>query len=179
MSPRRLFYFLLEVGFSAYFLRYWLTLFSVVLYTAVSGLKATFITDYLHTFTALILIIWFTIAVLVSDVVGGVYGLYDKVIAAEAAGQYFIEGNYKGSLLTFKSKGAFMFGISYCIANLALMTMIHILSPREKDIADSFRTLVFGRSLLLLRCIALFQVTTLPRSLSLRKHLTSFLPTRH
>ncbi|TVY93675.1 Urea active transporter [Lachnellula willkommii] len=95
----------------------------LVLYTAVGGLKATFITDYLHTCIALILIIWFTVAVLVSDVVGGVHGLYDKVLAVEAAGQYHIVGNYKGSLLTFRSKGAFMFGVLHCFGNLSLMTM--------------------------------------------------------
>ncbi|TVY50653.1 Urea active transporter [Lachnellula cervina] len=94
-----------------------------VLYTAVGGLKATFITDYLHTCIALILIIWFTVAVLVSDVVGGVHGLYDKVLAVEAAGQYHIVGNYKGSLLTFRSKGAFIFGVLHCFGNLSLMTM--------------------------------------------------------
>ena len=104
---------------------------SVVLYTAVGGLKATFITGYLHTTIALILIIWFTIAVLVSDAVGGVYGLYDKLLAAEAAGQYYIVGNYEGSLLTFKSKGAIMFGVLHCFGNLALMTMV-IFFPQPK-----------------------------------------------
>lgn len=99
-------------------------LFLVVLYTAVGGLKATFITDYIHTTIALILIIWFTLGVLMSDTIGGIYGLYEKVLAAEAAGQYYIEGNYMGSLLTFKSKGAFEFGVIHSFGNLALMTMV-------------------------------------------------------
>lgn len=103
------------------------------MYTAVGGLKATFITDYLHTCIALILIIWFTVAVLVSDVVGGVHGLYDKVLAVEAAGQYHIVGNYKGSLLTFRSKGAFIFGVLHCFGNLSLMTMVPLLIALEED----------------------------------------------
>jgi urea-proton symporter len=52
-----------------------------VLYTAVGGLKATFLTDYLHTLVALILIIYFTLTILTHEAVSGLYGLYDKVVA--------------------------------------------------------------------------------------------------
>ena len=72
----------------------------VVLYTAVGGLKATFLTDFLHTTIALILLIYFAIAVLSNQHIGGPSGLYDKVKAAND----HIDGNYKGSLLTFKSE---------------------------------------------------------------------------
>lgn len=72
----------------------------VVIYTAVGGLKATFITDYLHTAIALILLIYFSLAVLTNEHVGGISGLYQKVKAADD----YIEGNYMGSLLTMKSK---------------------------------------------------------------------------
>lgn len=58
---------------------------------------------------------------------GGISGLYDKIVAAEAAGQYYIEGNYMGSLLTFKSKGGIMFGLIHSFGNLALMTMVILL----------------------------------------------------
>ena len=73
----------------------------VVIYTAVGGLKATFLTDFLHTTVALILLIYFSLAVLTNEHIGGVYGLYDKVRAAEV----YIEGNYAGSLLSAKSRG--------------------------------------------------------------------------
>jgi Na+/proline symporter len=73
----------------------------VVIYTAVGGLKATFLTEFLHTTVALILLIYFSLAVLTNEHVGGVYGLYDKVMAAEV----YIEGNYAGSLLSAKSRG--------------------------------------------------------------------------
>lgn len=75
---------------------------TVVLYTAVGGLKATFLTDFLHTTIALILLMYFALAVLSSEHIGGVTGLYEKVKAADV----YIEGNYMGSLLTMKSKSS-------------------------------------------------------------------------
>ena len=75
-------------------------MFLVVTYTAVGGLKATFLTDFLHTTIALILLIYFSLAVLTNEHIGGLSGLYEKV---KATGDY-IPGNYQGSLLTMKSK---------------------------------------------------------------------------
>ena len=72
----------------------------VVIYTAVGGLKATFITDYIHTAIALILLIYFSLSVLTNEHIGGISGLYNKVKAADD----YIDGNYKGSLLTMKSR---------------------------------------------------------------------------
>jgi len=63
----------------------------VVLYTAVGGLKATFLTDYLHTAIALILIIYFTLSVLANEAVGGLGGLYEKLQAT--APDNYITGN--------------------------------------------------------------------------------------
>ncbi|TLD05620.1 gb [Venturia nashicola] len=91
----------------------------VVIYTAVGGLKATFLTDFLHTTVALILLIYFSLAVLTNEHIGGVYGLYDKVMAAEV----HIEGNYAGSLLSAKSRGAILFGLVLKFGNLALVVM--------------------------------------------------------
>ncbi|KAL4816553.1 hypothetical protein BDW67DRAFT_190797 [Aspergillus spinulosporus] len=79
----------------------------VVLYTAVGGLKATFLTDFLHTAVALILIIYFTLSVLTNEHIGGLGGLYDK----------------EGSLLTMKSKGAIIWGLVLKFGNLALVVM--------------------------------------------------------
>ncbi|KXT06706.1 hypothetical protein AC578_8533 [Pseudocercospora eumusae] len=91
----------------------------VVLYTAVGGLKATFLTDFLHTTIALILLIYFAIAVLSNQHIGGPSGLYDKVKAAKD----HIDGNYNGSLLTFKSEPAILFGLVLKLGNLALVLM--------------------------------------------------------
>ena len=92
-----------------------------MLYTAVGGLKATFLTDFLHTLVALILIIYFTLAILTHDAVGGLSGLYEKVVATAA--DNYISGNYKGSLLTMKSKDAIIWGLDLKFGNLALVVM--------------------------------------------------------
>lgn len=77
----------------------------VVIYTAVGGLKATFITDYIHTAIALILLIYFSLAVLTNEHIGGISGLYHKVKAADD----YIDGNYMGSLLTMKSRHGMLY----------------------------------------------------------------------
>lgn len=93
----------------------------VVLYTAMGGLKATFLTDFLHTFVALILIIYFTLSILTHDAVGGLSGLYQKLKAT--AGANLIPGNYQGSLLTMKSRDAIIWGLDLKLGNLALVVM--------------------------------------------------------
>ncbi|KAK6822024.1 sodium/solute symporter [Apiospora arundinis] len=93
----------------------------VVLYTAVGGLKATFLTDFLHTAVALVLIIYFTLTVLTHSAVGGLGGLYDKVVAT--ASENYIPGNYQGSLLTMKSYEAIIWGLILKFGNLALVVM--------------------------------------------------------
>jgi Na+/proline symporter len=113
--------------------------FIVVLYTAVGGLKATFLTDFLHTAIALILIIYFTIAVLTNSSVGGLSGLYDKLIATAA--DNYIPGNYEGSLLTFKSKDAIIWGLILKFGNLALVVMVSRLPKAvfERPLAKNYR----------------------------------------
>ncbi|KAI1373392.1 hypothetical protein F4677DRAFT_462332 [Hypoxylon crocopeplum] len=85
------------------------------------GLKATFLTDYLHTTVALILIMYFTLSILTHDAVGGLGGLYDKVMATAA--ENYIPGNFEGSLLTMKSKDAIIWGLILKFGNLALVVM--------------------------------------------------------
>ncbi|EXJ72193.1 uncharacterized protein A1O5_04697 [Cladophialophora psammophila CBS 110553] len=91
----------------------------VVTYTAVGGLKATFLTDFLHTTIALILLIYFSLAVLTNEHIGGLSGLYDKVKATND----YIPGNYEGSLLTMKSRSSLLFGLVLKFGNLALVLM--------------------------------------------------------
>jgi urea-proton symporter len=93
-----------------------------VLYTAVGGLKATFLTDFLHTTVALILIIYFTLSILTNESVGRLGGLYDNVMAT--AGEKYIPGNYQRSLLTVKSEQAIIWGLILKFGNLALVVMV-------------------------------------------------------
>lgn len=98
---------------------------SVMLYTAVGGLKATFLTDFFHTTIALILLIYFTLTILTNEHVGGIGGLYDKVKTLDV----YIDGNYKGSLLSFKSHNAIIWGVVLRIGNLALVVMVFLALP--------------------------------------------------
>lgn len=95
--------------------------FGVMCYTVVGGLKATFLTDYMHSLIALIILVYFNTAVISSDKIGGISGLYDKVIQHE--GDRYIEGNYQGSFLTGKSQGAIFFGIIHCVGDFGLTVM--------------------------------------------------------
>ena len=75
--------------------------FGVLLYTVVGGLKATFLTDFIHTTILLIVLCYINTAVLTSEQVGGLNGLYDKIV--EVSTTKYIEGNYDGAILTGKS----------------------------------------------------------------------------
>ncbi|KAK6207649.1 urea active transporter [Colletotrichum tabaci] len=93
----------------------------VVLYTIVGGIKATFLTDYIHTFIILILCCWLTLKVLVSENVGSIGGLYDLVVAAEE--QHVVDGNYEGSLLTMTSQQGIFFAIILVVSNVGAVVM--------------------------------------------------------
>ncbi|KAG5366469.1 putative multidrug resistance protein [Yarrowia sp. B02] len=95
----------------------------VILYTAAGGLKATFLTDYIHTTIALVLLIYFCVGIIGNEHIGGVYGLYDKVTEYSANAEHYVKGNYLGSLLSFKSQGAVIFSICHNIGNLGLVIM--------------------------------------------------------
>ena len=95
--------------------------FGVLLYTVVGGLKATFLTDFIHTTILLIVLCYINTAVLTSEQVGGLNGLYDKIV--EVSTTKYIEGNYDGAILTGKSQGSVMFGLILTICNFGLTVM--------------------------------------------------------
>lgn len=118
----------------------------VVLYTATGGLKATFLTDYLHTAVALILIIYFTLSVLTNEAVGGLGGLWEKLMANSK--DNYVDGNYQGSLLTMKSKGAILWALILKFGNLALVVMVcnHLKSRHPMCLILASRILRSGKS---------------------------------
>jgi hypothetical protein len=63
--------------------------------------------------------------------------LYDKLIATAA--DNYIPGNYEGSLLTFKSKDAIIWGLILKFGNLALVVMVSRLPQAifEKSLAKT------------------------------------------
>lgn len=95
--------------------------FGVLLYTTVGGLKATFLTDFVHTLVLLIILCYINTSVVSSKEIGGLYGLYDLVTKHE--GDRYVKGNFEGSFLTGKSQGGIFFGIVLAIGNFGLTVM--------------------------------------------------------
>ncbi|TGO58879.1 hypothetical protein BCON_0050g00100 [Botryotinia convoluta] len=84
----------------------------VVMYTMFGGIKATFLTDWVHTFMLLIIILIFAFTTYAtSDVLGSPKAVFDLLL--KAAADHPVEGNSGGSYLTMKSsEGAIFFVIN-------------------------------------------------------------------
>lgn len=88
----------------------------VVAYTFIGGLKATFITDYIHGFAVLIIIMLFALtAFATSDVLGSPSAVYDLLV--EAAKAHPVPGNKDGSYLTMRSQGGVIFFVINIVGN--------------------------------------------------------------
>jgi urea-proton symporter len=88
----------------------------VVAYTLVGGLKATILTDWIHTFILLIIIILFSLTTYAnSDVLGSPSAVYDLLV--QAATKHPVEGNQDGSYLTMKSKEGAIFFVINIVGN--------------------------------------------------------------
>ncbi|CAI5757145.1 unnamed protein product [Candida verbasci] len=97
--------------------------FGVLLYTTYGGLKATFLTDFVHTLILLIILCYLNTAVLSNDKIGGLNGLYDKLVSFDLSKIRPIEGNFDGSVITGKSQGAIFFGLILTAGNFGLSVM--------------------------------------------------------
>lgn len=88
----------------------------VVMYTIVGGLKATILTDWIHTFILLIIIILFSLTAYASgDALGSPSAVYDLLVKAAAA--HPVEGNAEGSYLTMRSKEGAIFFVINIVGN--------------------------------------------------------------
>ncbi|PVH97304.1 hypothetical protein DM02DRAFT_597799 [Periconia macrospinosa] len=93
----------------------------VALYTFVGGIKATFLTDYIHTFVIVLILCYFSVKAFTIDEVGSLSNLYELL---KAAGErHPVPGNEKGSYLTMTSKSGILFGILHIAANFGLVIM--------------------------------------------------------
>ena len=80
------------------------------------GLKATILTDYVHTFILLIIIILFSLtAYATSDILGSPSAVYDALV--EAAARHPVEGNKDGSYLTMQSREGAIFFVINIVGN--------------------------------------------------------------
>ena len=82
----------------------------VVLYTVFGGIKATFITDYMHTVVIVVVILIFAFSAYATNATLGSPGrVYDALVAAAEA--FPVEGNAGGSYLTMRSKEGGIFWV--------------------------------------------------------------------
>ncbi|KAG4433201.1 hypothetical protein IFR05_011309 [Cadophora sp. M221] len=93
----------------------------VVVYTFVGGIKATFLTDYIHTFTILIILCFLTAKAFTVPDIGSIGNLYDLVTAASTRTP--ISGNHHGTYMTMTSKSGIFFGIIHVTTNFGLVIM--------------------------------------------------------
>ncbi|KAL4869166.1 hypothetical protein BDV12DRAFT_208727 [Aspergillus spectabilis] len=88
----------------------------VVLYTLFGGIKATFITDYMHTVVIIVIIFIFSFsAYATSDKLGSPGKVYDLLV--EAAQRNPVEGNAEGSYLTMRSENGGIFWVINLVGN--------------------------------------------------------------
>ncbi|ORZ22324.1 Sodium:solute symporter family-domain-containing protein [Absidia repens] len=88
----------------------------VIVYTLFGGIKATFLTDYAHTAILFIIIISFYFTVYsTSPLIGSPGKMYDLLVAASLKTP--IVDNEQGSLVTFSSLQALIFGIINIVGN--------------------------------------------------------------
>lgn len=88
----------------------------VVLYTMFGGIKATFLTDYIHTVVILTVIIIFSLTVYgTSDLLGSPRAVFDRLIQASV--DHPVDGNAGGSYLTMRSYEGVIFFVINIVGN--------------------------------------------------------------
>ena len=93
-----------------------------IIYTIVGGIKATFLTNYVHTVVILIIILYFTIVTYkTSPLLGSPSKVYDLLVNASLI--HPIEGNSEGSYLTMKSQNSAIFFIINIIGNFGTVSL--------------------------------------------------------
>ncbi|KAL8944114.1 MAG: hypothetical protein Q9211_000705 [Gyalolechia sp. 1 TL-2023] len=94
----------------------------VVLYTIFGGIKATFLTDYVHTVMILIIILIFAFTAYTTNVhLGSPATVYDLLV--QAARDHPVDGNEQGSYLTMRSKEGAIFFVINIVGNFGTVFM--------------------------------------------------------
>lgn len=88
----------------------------VVIYTMFGGIKATFLTDYIHTVILLVIILIFAFsAYATNEVLGSPKAVFDLLV--KAAADHPVDGNAGGSYLTMRSKEGAIFFVINIVGN--------------------------------------------------------------
>ncbi len=94
----------------------WLLPLFVVVYTIFGGLKATFLTDYIHTIVLVVIIMIFALTTYAAgDKLGSPGKVYDLLV--QAGKDHPVSGNQDGSYLTMNSKSGGIFFVINIIGN--------------------------------------------------------------
>lgn len=94
----------------------------VVLYTLFGGIKATFLTDYVHTVMIIIILFIFAFtAFATSSVAGSPAKVYELLV--EAANSHPVDGNAGGSYLTMRSQEGAIFFVINLVGNFGTVFM--------------------------------------------------------
>ncbi len=94
----------------------WLLPLFVVIYTVFGGLKATFLTDYVHTVVLIVIIMIFALTTYAAgDKLGSPGKVYDLLV--QAGKDHPVTGNHDGSYLTMKSKAGGIFFVINIVGN--------------------------------------------------------------
>ncbi|KAH9987838.1 Sodium:solute symporter family-domain-containing protein [Xylariaceae sp. FL0662B] len=95
----------------------------VVLYTMFGGIKATFLTDYVHTVVILVIILIFALTAYAtpSGVLGSPSEVYDRLVRAAAL--HPVDGNAGGSYLTMRSREGIIFFVINIVGNFGTVFM--------------------------------------------------------
>jgi Na+/proline symporter len=88
----------------------------VIMYTMFGGIKATFLTDWVHTFVLLIIILIFAFTTYAtSNILGSPGAVFDLLV--KAAADHPVAGNAGGSYLTMRSKEGAVFFVINIVGN--------------------------------------------------------------
>ncbi|KAI9730978.1 MAG: hypothetical protein M1834_005439 [Cirrosporium novae-zelandiae] len=93
----------------------------VIIYTVAGGLKATFLTDYVHTLVVMVILLFLTLKTFSNPAIPNLNAFYDILVEADKTRN--ISGNYEGSILSFKSKSSIIFGLVHSFGDFALVIM--------------------------------------------------------
>ena len=93
----------------------------VCLYTVSGGLRATFVTDWAHTVALFLIVLYLSLKVLSSPLIGSLHDLYRTL--QHVAQHTPVAGNWRGSYLTMTSPSAVEFGILHTLGNFGLVIM--------------------------------------------------------
>ncbi|GJN93637.1 hypothetical protein Rhopal_006694-T1 [Rhodotorula paludigena] len=113
----------------------------VICYVLIGGLRASIVSDYIHTAVLFAIIMVFQYTVFAtSDKIGSPTEMYNMLV--DAGNRWPVEGNAEGSYLTFRSKSAMIFMVINLIGNMG--TVFIDQSYWQRAIASQPSTAVKG-----------------------------------